>query len=163
MPMFDPRFGFGLNPAELSKYNASHTVRSLTFGPAFPGQLSPLNGVTSEPTERPAMYQHYIKIVPTVYEHLDGTLVDSNQFSASDFAIQLAPAEGVIVQPGVWFRYAPSLCLLVRQGRHALRPAAVTDMTSAQSWFASWRRASRSRSFLSTSVPFSAACLLSPE
>lgn len=104
MPMFDPRFGFGVNPVELAKYNASHTVRSLTFGPAFPGQLSPLNGVSSEPTERPAMYQHYIKIVPTVYEHLDGTLVDSNQFSASDFAIQLAPAEGVIVQPGVWFR-----------------------------------------------------------
>ena len=106
MPMFDPRLGFGLNPMDLGKYNASHTVRSLTFGPEFPGQLSPLNGVSSEPTERPAMYQHYIKVVPTVYEQLDGTLVDSNQFSASDFAIQMSPAEGVIVQPGVWFRYA---------------------------------------------------------
>ena len=105
MPMFDPRLGFGaVNPHNFAKYNASHTVRSLTFGPVFPGQLSPLNGVSSEPTERPAMYQHYIKVVPTVYEQLDGTIVDSNQFSASDFAIQMAPAEGVIIMPGVWFR-----------------------------------------------------------
>jgi hypothetical protein len=106
MPMLDPRFGFGFNPAELSKHNASHTVRKLAFGPAFPGQLCPLDGVSSEPTEHAAMYQHYIKVVPTVYEFLDGSITDSNQFSATDFAIQMAPAEGVIVQPGVWFRWA---------------------------------------------------------
>lgn len=117
MPMLDPRFGFGFNPAELSKHNASHTVRKLAFGPAFPGQLCPLDGVSSEPTEHAAMYQHYIKVVPTIYENLDGSVIDSNQFSASDFAIQMAPAEGVIVQPGVWFRYdfSPIMVRVVEQ------------------------------------------------
>ena len=87
-----PAFGFGgfnFAPADLSSFNASHTINHLIFGPPFPGQVTPLDKHTVvAPATHVAMYQYHLKVVPTIYERLNGAKLDSDQFSATDFVLE---------------------------------------------------------------------------
>ena len=90
MPQMMGGFLFpGLAPGT-EKFNATHVIHHLSFGPTFPGQLQPLDGHASAVTQGPAMFQYHVKIVPTLFEPLGGRLVDSNQFSATDFMQDLS-------------------------------------------------------------------------
>jgi len=121
----DGRLVFSISPDVLRVFNASHTVNSLAFGPHFPGQVSPLEGLTSPPQERPAAFQYHIKVVPTVFEPVGGGApVDSQQYSASDF-VQVVEASdhGHFLHPGVWLKYdfSPIMVRLVETRRSFLQ------------------------------------------
>jgi hypothetical protein len=39
------------------------------------------------------MYQYFVKIVPTIYESLDGTVINTNQFSVTEHTRMLPPGD----------------------------------------------------------------------
>jgi len=39
------------------------------------------------------MYQYLVKIVPTIYESLDGTVINTNQFSVTEHTRNMPPGE----------------------------------------------------------------------
>ena len=69
-------------------------IHHLSFGPDFPGQVRPLDGHASQMVTGPSMFQYHVKIVPTLFEALGSSLVDSNQFSATDFVQDLGVRAG---------------------------------------------------------------------
>jgi hypothetical protein len=102
----DGRMMFTITPEALAGgFNVSHTIRALSFGPPFPGQASPLEGATTLPARGAAAYQYHLRVVPTMYETLSGRVIDSRQYSASDFAQEHERNSAVFVHPGVWLRY----------------------------------------------------------
>ena len=101
----DGRLMYAVEPGAAAAFNASHTIRRFSFGPPFPGQVSPLDGTSSAPTARSAGFQHHLRVVPTVYEHLGGRVTDSRQYSASDFVQEYDAHAAPYVHPGLWLRY----------------------------------------------------------
>lgn len=85
-------------------FNVSHSIRALSFGNHFPGIESPLDDVTRHVLDGHGMHQYYIKVVPTKYQYLDGTTVQSNQYSVTEHLRHLDPGTGRGL-PGVWFFY----------------------------------------------------------
>jgi hypothetical protein len=86
-------------------FDLSHKITRLTFGQEYPGLVNPLDSV--EKTWRSpgsAMYQYYVKIVPTTYKTSDGDIIHSNQFSVTEHerALTSASRGGL---PGVFFIY----------------------------------------------------------
>ena len=55
-------FGFLLAAADFAPFNASHIVRSLVFGPAFPGQLRPLDGLKAPTVTPGTQFQYHMKV-----------------------------------------------------------------------------------------------------
>ncbi len=53
------------------------------------------------------MYQYYIKVVPTRYKFLNGSVIESNQYSVTEYMRHLAPGSGRGL-PGVYFYYEVS-------------------------------------------------------
>lgn len=88
-----------------NSFDLSHKITRLSFGQEYPGLVNPLDG--AEKTWRlsgSAMYQYYIKIVPTAYKSTDGDVINSNQFSVTEHERQLTPnSRGGL--PGVFFLY----------------------------------------------------------
>ncbi len=113
------RLAFTISPETMATYNASHVISHLSFGPPFPGQVSPLDGVVSTQVPSTASYQYHIKVVPTLFEYLYGTTVDSQQFSVSDFVQAFDPSANTYIHPGVWLRYdfSPIMVRLVETRR----------------------------------------------
>jgi len=97
-----------LQPFKDLKFNLSHTVNRLSFGKEFPGIINPLDGVKKgfEETgdQSAGMYQYFVKIVPTIYENLDGRVLNTNQFSVTE---HYKPMSGDATQglPGLFFMY----------------------------------------------------------
>lgn len=52
--------------------------------------------------------------MPTIYEYLSGAIIDSQQFSSTDFVHSPDLSQGFLVQPGIWFRFDFSP-IMVRQ------------------------------------------------
>ena len=99
------RLMYAVEPSAAAAFNASHTIHRFSFGPPFPGQVSPLDGASSAPTERSAGFQYHLRVVPTIYEHLGGRVTDSRQYSASDFVQEYDAHAAPYVHPGLWLRY----------------------------------------------------------
>lgn len=94
-----------LQPYRNIKFNLTHIVNRLSFGKEFPGIVNPLDGIEKlERAEGPAMHQYFIKIVPTVYESVDGSILNTNQFSVTEHYKSLAH-ENAHGLPGVFFMY----------------------------------------------------------
>lgn len=51
------------------------------------------------------MFQYYIKIVPTVYEKLNGELTYTNQFSVTRHSKSVSVISGESGMPGIFFSY----------------------------------------------------------
>lgn len=51
------------------------------------------------------MFQYYIKIVPTMYEKLNGELTYTNQFSVTRHSKSVSVITGESGMPGVFFSY----------------------------------------------------------
>ena len=85
-----------------TSFNASHTIHGFAFGAPFPGQVNPLNDFTPPAA---GQWQYHVKVVPTTYEPLYGRSVDSAQYSATDFSLNSEPGSGLLVMPGVFWRY----------------------------------------------------------
>ncbi|KAK4741195.1 hypothetical protein SAY87_024783 [Trapa incisa] len=65
-------------------YNISHKINKLSFGDYFPGMVNPLDGVQWSHDTQYGMYQYFIKVVPTVYTHIWGHTIKSNQYSVTE-------------------------------------------------------------------------------
>lgn len=86
----------------IDKFNISHTIRSLSFGPKIPGGSNPLDNhqiVTSSL----AQHIYIIQVIPTSYN--SGSMVlNTNQYSFTQHhqRVQQGPSFAL---PGVYFRY----------------------------------------------------------
>jgi len=96
-----------LQPFQWAEFNLSHTIVRLSFGKEYPGVVNPLDTVAKIDAKSAGMYQYFVKVVPTIYQGLDGTYINTNQFSVTEhYRILSAKGEnsghGL---PGVFFMY----------------------------------------------------------
>jgi hypothetical protein len=88
------------------KFNVSHTIKTISFGDAFPGVVNPLDDtakiLTKEDGDGGGMFMYYVKVVPTQYEPLTGAVVNTNQFSVTEHFRQVNGHDGQGL-PGVFF------------------------------------------------------------
>ncbi|KAJ1962190.1 ER-derived vesicles protein erv46 [Dipsacomyces acuminosporus] len=66
-------------------YDFSHTIHRLSFGEQFSTQSNPLDGVSKEAHYSQAQFQYFTKIVGSEVRYLNGTVLKSNQYSATEF------------------------------------------------------------------------------
>lgn len=105
-----------LQPFKMAYFNMTHRINRISFGKEFPGIINPLDGAekisslfmppihsltlfslslnrlcfaTGE--EGSTMHQYFVKIVPTIYESLDGSVINTNQFSVTEYTRQMPP------------------------------------------------------------------------
>jgi hypothetical protein len=96
-----------LQPFKWAEFNLSHTIVRLSFGKEYPGVVNPLDTVSKTEDKGTGMFQYFIKVVPTIYQALDGTYINTNQFSVTEHYRILAnkgesSGHGL---PGVFFMY----------------------------------------------------------
>lgn len=56
------------NPANLGKFNVTHTIHSLSFGEIYPGMRNPLDGTFKVVREGSGVFMYYLKVIPTIYD-----------------------------------------------------------------------------------------------
>lgn len=105
------------------QFNITHTVNTLSFGNTYPGIESPLDGQKRTVEDTHGMYQYYVKIVPTRYQALGQSEIESNQYSVTEHLRHLSPGSGRGL-PGVYFYYeiSPISALVTEKRRGALFP-----------------------------------------
>jgi len=88
-----------------SAFNLSHTINRLSFGTDFPGIINPLdNAVKIWSKDGSSEYQYYVKVVPTVYEDLNRNILNTNQYSVTEYERQVVTDNNQGV-PGIFFNY----------------------------------------------------------
>eukprot|EP00936_MAST-01D_sp_MAST-1D-sp1_P002442 g2442.t1 len=99
-------YTFDLMSYTTEGFNISHTVNSLSFGPAFPERDSPLDGVSRAVSKEQGsgMFQYYTQVVPTQYRRLGGEAIESNQYAVTEHYRKIAPNSHRWL-PGVFFFY----------------------------------------------------------
>ncbi|KAL9253609.1 Endoplasmic reticulum-Golgi intermediate compartment protein 3-like protein [Drosera capensis] len=85
-------------------FNITHRINRLTFGDYIPGVVNPLDGVHWTHATPNGMYQYFIKVVPTVYTHVNGHSIQSNQFSVTEH-FRTASVGHLQMLSGVFFFY----------------------------------------------------------
>lgn len=87
--------------------NLSHVIHHLSFGPAVDvhgvdAAFAPLNGmrrIISQEVQAPLpSFEYYIKMVPTIYEQLNGDVVRTHQFTSNSNMV-------FYTHPVVFFRF----------------------------------------------------------
>jgi hypothetical protein len=112
-----------IQPFGTKKFNLTHTIRHLSFGEDYPGQTHPLDGYQQVATEDPptggVMYQYFVKIVPTVYKNISGSVLKTNQFSVTKHKKVSRAQHGDSGLPGVFFMYdlSPMMVTLTETSR----------------------------------------------
>ena len=118
--------GMDLVQLTFDKFNVSHTVKQLRFGPdersLEPARASrrvvgpdvdlssQLDGESRTLGDGYGMHQYYLKVVPTVYKNLGGKTRELWQYSVTEHVRHVAPGSGKGL-PGVFFFYEVSpLC-----------------------------------------------------
>jgi hypothetical protein len=91
-------------PYELEHFNTSHVIHSLGFGEYYPGIHNPLDTTSKLVTDGSALYQYFVKVVPTIYEYSDGRQIVSNQYSVTQH-MRPKNEQHPHVVPGVFFMY----------------------------------------------------------
>ena len=99
-------------------FNVSHTVNKLRFGEEFPGDIYQLDGEERMIQDAYGMYQYYVQIVPTLYKYLNGTTIQTNQYSVTEHMRHVTPGSNKGL-PGVFFFYEVSpLHVEIEEYRH---------------------------------------------
>ena len=71
-----------------------------------PALMGVVNGHLERlPDLKACQFKYYLKVVPSIYHHLDGRRVQSNQFSHTAHRLPIDLARGKFVHPGVFFKY----------------------------------------------------------
>jgi len=96
--------------------NVSHHIHSIAFGDSYPGLVNPLDGVAKDLSTGSGYFQYYIKMVPTVYEALDGAQTHTNQYSYTELFRTTKETEKM---PAVYFHYeiSPIMAKFVQSRR----------------------------------------------
>lgn len=91
---------------DISDFNLTHTINHISFGKQFPGQLSPLDSTDKVWKEKDsAIFQYYLKIVPTSYESINGNVIYSNQYSVTENQRSISGNSHRGGLPGIFFMY----------------------------------------------------------
>ncbi len=90
----------------LKNVNTSHTVHEFAFGEPYPGSINPLDRYRRI-TEEPGSFKYFLKVVPTEYVHLNGTVVHTFQYSVTEYYSKFGSDEMVL--PGIHFKCVLSL------------------------------------------------------
>jgi hypothetical protein len=107
----------GVLAAAWAAFNASHRVRSLSFGAPLPGVANPLDGVAWATARGEfGAQQYYAKVVPTTLVPLAGPATASFQFAVTQHLRRMRPGEDRGV-PGVWLFYEFSAIHVRREER----------------------------------------------
>ncbi|KAL8523472.1 hypothetical protein ACS0TY_013434 [Phlomoides rotata] len=85
-------------------FNLTHKINRLAYGDYFPGVVNPLDGAHWTQHTPNAMYQYFLKVVPTVFTDVNGHAIQSNQFSVTEHVkgYDLGRLQSL---PGVFFFY----------------------------------------------------------
>jgi len=89
------------------QFNVSHTINKIRFGDTYPGHVNQLDGEKRMIEDAYGMYQYYIQVVPTLYKFLNGTTIQTNQYSVTEHMRHVNPGSGRGL-PGVFFFYEVS-------------------------------------------------------
>lgn len=89
---------------ELEHFNTTHIIHSLGFGDYYPGIQNPLDATVKVVEGGSALYQYFIKVVPTIYQFTDGKQIISNQYSVTQHS-RPKNIQHPNVVPGVFFIY----------------------------------------------------------
>ena len=92
-----------LPSAQISAFNVTHQIKRLSFGTDFPGQHNPLDGVWQHSPSGAAMSRYFLKVVPTTYEFVGGSNVNTNQFSVTSYFKALTTESSQQVVPAIAF------------------------------------------------------------
>ncbi|KAL3777737.1 hypothetical protein HJC23_005370 [Cyclotella cryptica] len=105
MEMFNEQF---------EQFNVSHTVNKLVFGPYLSPEVrnslnitSQLEGAIRTVTDGYGMFQYYLQVVPTVFRFLNGTTIETFQYSVTEHTRHVEPGSNRGL-PGVFFFYEVS-------------------------------------------------------
>ncbi|KAL6578317.1 hypothetical protein OROMI_010645 [Orobanche minor] len=85
-------------------FNMSHKINRLAFGEYFPGVVNPLDGAQWTQQTPNAMYQYFLKVVPTLFTDIDEHTIQSNQFSVTEH-VKGSELGQLQALPGVFFFY----------------------------------------------------------
>nr|DBA27708.1 TPA: hypothetical protein GDO54_008175 [Pyxicephalus adspersus] len=102
----------------LDNINMTHHIKHLSFGRDYPGLVNPLDGTSVSAMQSSMMFQYFVKIVPTVYVHIDGEVLRTNQFSVTrheKIANGLIGDQGL---PGVFVLYELSPMMVKLTEKH---------------------------------------------
>mmetsp|Transcript_20875 Transcript_20875/g.49059 ORF Transcript_20875/g.49059 Transcript_20875/m.49059 type:complete len:430 (-) Transcript_20875:23-1312(-) len=99
---------------QFEQFNVSHTVNTLRFGGPIPKRMrssinatSQLEGAVRTVTDGYGMFQYYLQVVPTVYRFLNGTVIETFQYSVTEHTRHVDPGSSRGL-PGVFFFYEVS-------------------------------------------------------
>lgn len=92
-----------LDWTRVHKFNITHTVNYLSFGPAIPKMINPLD---KHSILAPVLAQHMymIQVVPTQYDN-GGTSLFTNQYTFTQHHLRIDIDSGSFALPGVYFKY----------------------------------------------------------
>eukprot|EP00899_Mesostigma_viride_P021692 jgi/Mesvir1/29524/Mv07019-RA.1 len=106
--------------------NVTHYIHSVSFGPEFPGIHNPLDGyhrvVTREQTG--GTFKYFLKVVPTTYVSLSGSVIPTNQYSVTEFftPTKASTLLGGGSLPAVYFLYDLSpITVSIKETRQPFR------------------------------------------
>jgi hypothetical protein len=122
-------YTFDLMSFTTEGFNISHKINQISFGDEFPGLESPLDGTQRmmPKDEGSGMFQYYVQVVPTGYEHLAGEVVSSNQYAVTEHMRKIS-VQSHRWLPGVFFFYEiSSIKVNIKEQRRGL----VQFLTSA--------------------------------
>jgi len=98
-----------VNPLSSTLFNTTHLIRHLSFGQKLESFSitggNPLDSTLTISEEGGTMFQYFIKIVPTLYQRSDGTILSTNQFSITKHKKIIAFNRGTTGMPGIFFNY----------------------------------------------------------
>ena len=96
------------------QFNVSHTVNQLSFGTYLHSRTrnslnitSQLDGAVRTVVDGYGMFQYYLQVVPTVFRFLNGTTIETFQYSVTKHTRHVDPGSNRGL-PGVFFFYEVS-------------------------------------------------------
>ncbi|KAF5827572.1 endoplasmic reticulum vesicle transporter-domain-containing protein [Dunaliella salina] len=70
--------------------NMSHSIHHLSFGPAFPGLVNPLDHLQRILKDQLLSFKYFLKVVPTEHHSRRGKVTETHQYSVSEYALPVS-------------------------------------------------------------------------
>ncbi|KAI9142954.1 endoplasmic reticulum vesicle transporter-domain-containing protein [Paraphysoderma sedebokerense] len=98
------------------QFDFSHTIHYLSFGKMVQGMVNPLDDfVLDLPKDKSHSVQNFIKVVGTEFYFLNGTSLQTNQYSVTEYRKDVTGGGGFghLALPGVFFNFDISPMLVI--------------------------------------------------
>lgn len=104
-----------------SRFNFSHIVSELSFGPFYPSLVNPLDRTVNRAPAHFHKFQYYLSVVPTVYS-VRSSSIFTNQYAVTEQSMEVDE----FTVPGIFVKYdIEPILLSVREDRDGLLVFAV--------------------------------------